>query len=75
MKRKKIQVICPGYALLISLILLIISTGVVISEFQYQKQQSEVNREIMQKLQSQIKQNLNNSNNDPKENIHKFRNK
>ena len=44
-----------GYAILISLILLMLSTGVVVFEFQYQKQQLTVNRELMLKLQYQIR--------------------
>lgn len=65
----------PGYALLISLILLTLSAGVIVFEFQYQKQQSMVNRELMLKLQSQIRQNLDNSNGNPKEKVHNLKNK
>lgn len=52
-----------GYAILISLILLMLSTGVVVFEFQYQKQQLTVNRELMLKLQDQIRENLNRADN------------
>lgn len=64
----------PGYAILISLILLVLSTGVIVFEFQYQRQQLRVNRELMQKLEYQIKQNLNKSDDDSKENVHNFQN-
>lgn len=64
-----------GYAILISLILLMLSTGVVVFEFQYQKQQLTVNRELMLKLQDQIRENLNRADNCTKEKFHNFRNK
>ena len=64
-----------GYAILISLILLMLSTGVVVFEFQYQKQQLTVNRELMLKLQDQIRENLNRADNCTKEKVHDFRNK
>ena len=64
-----------GYAILISLILLMLSTGVVVFEFQYQKQQLTVNRELMLKLQDQIRENLNRADNCRKEKVHNFRNK
>ena len=64
-----------GYAILISLILLMLSTGVVVFEFQYQKQQLTVNRELMLKLQDQIRENLNRAANCTKEKVHNFRNK
>ncbi len=64
-----------GYAILISLILLMLSTGVVVFEFQYQKQQLTVNRELMLKLQDQIRENLNRADNCTKKKVHNFRNK
>ena len=64
-----------GYAILISLILLMFSTGVVVFEFQYQKQQLTVNRELMLKLQYQIRENLSRSDDYTKEKVHNFRNK
>lgn len=64
-----------GYAILISLILLMLSTGVVVFEFQYQKQQLTVNRELMLKLQDQIRENLNRADNCTKEKVYNFRNK
>ena len=64
-----------GYAILISLILLMLSTGVVVFEFQYQKQQLTVNRELMLKLQDQIRENLNIADNKKKKKVHNFRNK
>lgn len=64
-----------GYAILISLILLMLSTGVVVFEFQYQKQQSTVNRELMLKLQYQIRENLSRADDYAKEKVHNFRNK
>lgn len=64
-----------GYAILISLILLMLSTGVVVFEFQYQKQQLTVNRELMLKLQYQIRENLSRADDYTKEKVHNFRNK
>ncbi len=64
-----------GYAILISLILLMFSTGVVVFEFQYQKQQLTVNRELMLKLQYQIRENLSRADDYTKEKVHNFRNK
>lgn len=64
-----------GYAILISLILLMLSTGVVVFEFQYQKQQLTVNRELMLKLQYQISENLSRADDYAKEKVHNFRNK
>ncbi|EEJ40681.1 MAG: hypothetical protein ACI31O_00480 [Limosilactobacillus vaginalis] len=52
-----------------------LSTGVVVFEFQYQKQQLTVNRELMLKLQDQIRENLNRADNCTKEKVHNFRNK
>ena len=57
MKKRTIRM-RAGYAILISLILLVLSTGVVVFEFQYQKNQLAVNRELMLKLQDQIRENL-----------------
>lgn len=62
-----------GYAILISLILLVLSTGVIIFEFQYQKQQSIINRELIQKLRYQIKENIDRTNDRTKENVHNYR--
>ncbi|MBB1085442.1 hypothetical protein [Limosilactobacillus fastidiosus] len=59
----------PGYALLISLILLTLSAGVVVFEFRYQKQQSMVNHELMLKFQSQIRQNLDKLNDNSREKV------
>ena len=57
MKKRTIRM-RAGYAILISLILLVLSTGVVVFEFQYQKNQLAVNRELMLKLQDQIRENF-----------------
>jgi hypothetical protein len=64
-----------GYAILISLILLALSTGMVVFEFQYQKNQLAVNRELMLKLQDQIRENLNGTADYAKEKVHNFKNK
>ena len=64
-----------GYAILISLILLALSTGVVVFEFQYQKNQLAVNRELMLKLQDQIRENLNGTADYAKEKVHNLKNK
>lgn len=64
-----------GYAILISLILLVLSTGVVVFEFQYQKNQLAVNRELMLKLQDQIRENLKRADDYAKEKVHNFKNK
>ncbi|WP_314737937.1 hypothetical protein [Limosilactobacillus urinaemulieris] len=51
-----------------------LSTGVVVFEFQYQKQQLTVNRELMLKLQYQIRENLSRADDYAKEKVHNFRN-
>ena len=74
MKKRTIRT-RAGYAILISLILLALSTGVVVFEFQYQKNQLAVNRELMLKLQDQIRENLNGPADYAKEKVHNFKNK
>lgn len=74
MKKRTIRM-RAGYAILISLILLVLSTGVVVFEFQYQKNQLAVNRELMLKLQDQIKENLKGADDYAKEKVHNFKNK
>ena len=74
MKKRTIRM-RAGYAILISLILLVLSTGVVVFEFQYQKNQLAVNRELMLKLQDQIRENLNRADSCTKEKVHNFKNK
>ncbi|MBD8087806.1 hypothetical protein HUK49_07670 [Limosilactobacillus sp. c11Ua_112_M] len=74
MKKRTIRM-RAGYAILISLILLALSTGVVVFEFQYQKNQLAVNRELMLKLQDQIRENLNGTADYAKEKVHNFKNK
>lgn len=73
MKKQTVK-IRAGYVILISLILLMLSTGVVVFEFQYQKQQLTVNRELMLKLQYQISENLSRADDYAKEKVHNFRN-
>lgn len=65
----------PGYALLISMLLLLFSTGIIIFEFQYQKHQFFINREMNRKLEGQIKENLDKFSSLKKENNHNFQNK
>lgn len=74
MKKRTIRM-RAGYAILISLILLALSTGVVVFEFQYQKNQLAVNRELMLKLQDQIRENLNGTADYAKEKVHNFKNR
>ncbi|GEM_PF-5509143 len=74
MKKRTIRM-RAGYAILISLILLALSTGMVVFEFQYQKNQLAVNRELMLKLQDQIRENLNGTADYAKEKVHNFKNK
>ena len=74
MKKRTIRM-RAGYAILISLILLALSTGVVVFEFQYQKNQLAVNRELMLKLQDQIRENLNGTADYAKEKVHNLKNK
>lgn len=74
MKKRTIRM-RAGYAILISLILLVLSTGVVVFEFQYQKNQLAVNRELMLKLQDQIRENLKGADDYAKEKVHNFKNK
>lgn len=74
MKKRTIRM-RAGYAILISLILLVLSTGVVVFEFQYQKNQLAVNRELMLKLQDQIRENLKGADDYVKEKVHNFKNK
>lgn len=74
MKKRTIRM-RAGYAILISLILLVLSTGVVVFEFQYQKNQLAVNRELMLKLQDQIRENLKGVDDYAKEKVHNFKNK
>lgn len=74
MKKRTIRM-RAGYAILISLILLVLSTGVVVFEFQYQKNQLAVNRELMLKLQDQIRENLKGADDYTKEKVHNFKNK
>lgn len=74
MKKRTIRM-RAGYAILISLILLVLSTGVVVFEFQYQKNQLAVNRELMLKLQDQIRENLKRADDYAKEKVHNFKNK
>lgn len=63
-----------GYALLISMLLLTLTTGMIVFEFEYQKHQATVNRELVQELQKKTREDLIAANDQSKEKVHKFKN-
>lgn len=73
--RSKLTSKQSGYALLVSLIILALSAGIIIFEFQAQKQQNKIDRELCQKFIDQSSQNLKFANKQAKGKVHKIENK